>query len=52
MVTATTSLSDEAIELIAADVGHQAEIIGVEEELDAEPEEDVDEAQLVPVHRS
>ena len=48
MVTATTSLSDEAIELIAADMGHQAEIIGVEEELDAEPEEDVDESQLVP----
>ena len=48
MVTATTSLSDEAIELIAADIGHQAEIIGVEEELDAEPEEEVDEDALVP----
>ena len=48
MVTATTSLSDEAIELIAADLGHQAEIIGVEEELDAEPEEEVNEAALVP----
>ena len=47
MVTATTSLSDEAIELIAADLGHQAEIIGVEEELGSEPEEEVDEAQLV-----
>ena len=48
MVTATTSLSDEAIELIAADMGHQAEIIGVEEELGSEPEEQVDEAKLVP----
>ena len=48
MVTATTSLSDDAIELIAADLGHQAEIIGVEEELDAEPEEEVNEAALVP----
>jgi small GTP-binding protein len=48
MVTATTSLSDDAIELIAADLGHHAEIIGVEEELDAEPEEEVDEAALVP----
>ncbi|MGZ5299304.1 MAG: translation initiation factor IF-2 [Actinomycetota bacterium] len=47
MVTATTSLPDEAIELIAADMGHHAEIIGVEEELEAEPEEDVDESQLV-----
>ena len=48
MVTATTSLSDDAIELIAADLGYHAEIIGVEEELDAEPEEEVDEAALVP----
>ena len=47
MVTATTSLSDDAIELIASDLGHRAEIIGVEEELDAEPEEDVNEAELV-----
>ena len=48
MVTATTSLSDDAIELIAADLGYHAEIIGVEEELEAEPEEEVDEAALVP----
>jgi translation initiation factor IF-2 len=48
MATATTSLSDDAIELIAADLGYHAEIIGVEEELDAEPEEEVDEAALVP----
>ncbi len=48
MVTATTSLSDDAIELIAADLGHQAEIIGVEEELDSEPEEEVNQAALVP----
>ena len=46
MVTVTTSLSDDAIELIAADLGQQAEIVGVEEELDAEPEEEVDEAAL------
>jgi hypothetical protein len=48
MVTATTSLSDDGIELIAADLGFHAEIIGVEEELEAEPEEEVDEAALVP----
>ena len=48
MATATTSLSDEAIELIAADLGYHAEIIGVEDELDAEPDEEVDEAALVP----
>ena len=47
MVTATTSLSDEAIASVAADAGFQAEIVGVEDEADAEPEEAVDEAALV-----
>jgi translation initiation factor IF-2 len=47
MVTATSSLSDEAIALVAADAGYHAEVIGVEDEVDVEPEEAVDEAQLV-----
>ena len=48
MVTATTSLNDEAIELIAAELGYAAEIIGLEDELKAEEEaEVVDEAKLV-----
>ena len=33
MVTATTSLSDEAIELIADELGYRAEIVGIEDEL-------------------
>jgi translation initiation factor IF-2 len=36
MVTATTSLSDDAIEMIATEVGHEVEIVGIEEELKAE----------------
>ncbi len=49
MATATTSLSDEAIELVAADLGYATEIVGLEDELRAgeEPEE-IDEANLVP----
>ena len=47
MVTATTSLSDEAIELIAAELGYAADIIGLEDELKAEEEaEVVDESKL------
>ena len=48
MATATTSLSDEGIGLIADDLGYQAEIIGVEEELEEQPEEEVDESKLTP----
>ncbi len=48
MATATTSLSDEGIGLIADDLGYQAEIIGVEEELEEQPEEEVDESKLAP----
>jgi translation initiation factor IF-2 len=49
MVTATTSLSDDAIELVAADLGYAADIVGLEDELKAEEEdEEVDESKLVP----
>ncbi len=47
MGTATTSLSDEGIGLIADDLGFQAEIIGVEEELEDQPEEEIDESKLL-----
>jgi translation initiation factor IF-2 len=49
MVTATTSLSDEAISMVADNLGLSAQIVGVEDEALAElDEEEVDEALLVP----
>ncbi len=50
MVTATTSLSDELIELIAADLEMELQIIGIEDELQAEddPDEGIDESLLRP----
>jgi translation initiation factor IF-2 len=48
MATATTSLTDEQIELIAAELGYTAEIVGLEDELKGEEEiDDVDVEQLV-----
>lgn len=50
MVTATTSLSDEAIQLIASELDHTVDIVGIEDEMkaaDAEPD-DIDETKLVP----
>jgi translation initiation factor IF-2 len=47
MVTATTSLSDEAIKLVADDLGYALEIVGVEDELKVEQDaEVVDESKL------
>jgi translation initiation factor IF-2 len=46
MVTANQSLSDEAIALVASELGYEPEIVGVEDE--QEPEEPVDEARLQP----
>ena len=48
MATATTSLSDEAIALVATELGNAAEIVGVEDEAEDEVIDDVDEAALVP----
>ncbi len=48
MATATTSLSDEAIALVATELGNAAEIVGVEDEAEDEVVDDVDEAALVP----
>jgi translation initiation factor IF-2 len=47
MVTATQSLSDEALSLLLAELGYEAEIVAVEEEAPAE-DEVVDEAKLAP----
>jgi translation initiation factor IF-2 len=47
MATATQSLSDEAISLITGELGYEAEIVGIEDEDEAE-EEVVDESRLVP----
>jgi translation initiation factor IF-2 len=47
MATATQSLSDDAISLIAADLGYEPEIVALEEEEELE-EEPVDESKLQP----
>jgi translation initiation factor IF-2 len=46
MATASQSLSDDALGLLAAELGYEAEIVGVEEE--EEPDEEVDESRLEP----
>jgi translation initiation factor IF-2 len=48
MATATTSLSDEAIGLVADDLGYRAEIVGIDDEEAPEEEEESSEANLVP----
>ncbi len=49
MVTATTSLTDDAIVLIAGELGYTADIVGLEDELKAEDDaEVVDLDKLVP----
>ncbi len=49
MVTATTSLPDEAIGVVASELGHTPEIVGLEDEVEAdEPGDEVDESALVP----
>src|SRR5918995_1554279 len=46
MATATQSLSDEAIGVVARELGYEAEIVGIEEE--EEEEEQVDDGALIP----
>jgi translation initiation factor IF-2 len=46
MATATTSLSDEAIQIVAHELGYEAELVGVAEE--EKEEEIVDESRLRP----
>jgi translation initiation factor IF-2 len=47
IVTATQSLSDEAISLIASELGFEPEIVALDEEAEAE-EEPIDESRLRP----
>src|SRR5262245_60838446 len=46
MATASQSLSDDALTMLAADLGYEAEIVGIEDEEEEEPEEEVDESRL------
>ncbi|CAN5142042.1 hypothetical protein BH20ACT24_BH20ACT24_12400 [soil metagenome] len=48
MVTVTQSLTDEAIELVAAELGQHVEIVGPDEDDVAEESEVVDESRLEP----
>jgi translation initiation factor IF-2 len=50
MVTATTSLSDEAIRVIADELDHRADIVGIEDELKLEEIEELEasDGELVP----
>jgi translation initiation factor IF-2 len=50
MVTATTSLSDEAIGVIADDLGYRADIVGIEDELKLEEADGLEasDGELVP----
>ena len=47
MATASQSLSDDALTLLSAELGYEAEIVGIEDE-EEEPEEEVDESRLEP----
>jgi translation initiation factor IF-2 len=47
MATATTSLSDDAIGMVAADLGYHAEMVGVEDEAETDVTQDVDDAALI-----
>jgi len=48
MVGATHSLPDDAIQLVAGEFGHLAEIVSPQEEVEKEEEEPVDESRLEP----
>ena len=51
MVTATTSLSDEALQTLGSELGYHVEVVGLEDEIQAEErerEDEVDESKLVP----
>jgi translation initiation factor IF-2 len=47
MVTITQSLPDDAIELVAGEVGQRVEVVSPEDEEDVQAEEEVDESRLV-----
>jgi translation initiation factor IF-2 len=45
MATASQSLSDDSLTLLAGELGYEADIVGIEDE-EEEPEEEVDESRL------
>jgi translation initiation factor IF-2 len=48
MVSASQSLPDDAIQVVAGELGFQAEIVGIDEDEEALEEEEVDESRLRP----
>ncbi|HEV8564521.1 MAG TPA: translation initiation factor IF-2 [Actinomycetota bacterium] len=48
MVTATTSLSDEAIGMVADDLGYRVEIVGIDDDETVVEEDETAESELVP----
>jgi translation initiation factor IF-2 len=48
MATATTSLSDDALRLVGAELGYTVEVAGADEDLGDEDDEPVDESRLRP----
>jgi translation initiation factor IF-2 len=48
MVSASQSLPEDAIEVVAGELGFQAEIVGIDEDEEALEEEEVDESRLRP----
>ena len=49
MATATTSLTDESLQLVGGELGYEVEVIGVDEEIvELESQEVVDESKLEP----
>jgi translation initiation factor IF-2 len=48
MATASQSLSDDSLTLLASELGYEADIVGIEDEEEEEPEEEVDESRLEP----
>ena len=48
MATASQSLSDDSLTLLANELGYEADIVGIEDEEEEEAEEDVDESRLEP----
>ena len=48
MATASQSLSDDSLSLLASELGYEADIVGIEDVEVEEPEEEVDESRLEP----
>jgi translation initiation factor IF-2 len=48
MATASQSLSDDSLTLLAGELGYAAEIVGIADDEEEEPEEEIDESRLEP----